>query len=243
MALQDDPEAMQRINTQTRRVEDAALTEGAALPEPCFEGCDVYSHKAPAASFEALRALITGCLLAELPTVKSSPSLRWYDARARAAALRVAHWLRVPRASCHALELELMGDAPASEAMEVSQSSLHSYHSTRMKWLKVGAAAVGGGVLTAVTAGLAAPAIVAGVGTLVGLTGSAGAQPPTNRYVAVSTYLWRAVSVPVFTPADICVAMWCMDTTTDHQYYGNRTVTSVPRFRAIVHGSCGWSGV
>jgi Protein of unknown function (DUF726) len=174
MALQDDPEAMQRINTQTRVVEDAALTEGAALPEPCFEGCDVYTHKAPAASFEALRALITGCLLAEFPAQKSPPGVHWYDARARVTACRVAHWLRIPRASFYALELELMGDASPAEALEISQANLHSYHSKRMKWLKVGVAAVGGGVLTAVTAGLAAPAIVAGVGTLVGLSGSAG---------------------------------------------------------------------
>lgn len=174
MALQDDPEAMQRINTQTRRVEDAALTEGAALPEPLFEGCDVYAHKASPFSFAALRVLVTGCLLKELPTPKVSPSLHWYDARSRVIMLRVAHWLRVPRASFHALELEVMGDVTPTEALEVSQASLHSYHSKRMKWLKVGAAAVGGGVLTAVTAGLAAPAIVAGVGTLVGLTGSAG---------------------------------------------------------------------
>lgn len=204
MALQDDPEAMQRINTETRIVEDAALTEGAALPEPCFEGCDVYTYKAPAVSFEALRALITGCLLTEFPTPKSSPTLRWYDARARVTALRVAHWLRVPRASFHALELELMGDASPAEAMAVSQASLHSYHSTRMKWLKVGAAAVGGGVLTAVTAGLAAPAIVAGVGTLVGLTGSAGVHtPPTCKITYNNDEHWLLICIAICCEAAI----------------------------------------
>jgi hypothetical protein len=164
---------MRRINTETRQVEDPPLTEGAALPEPCFEGAEVYTHKAASTSFQAVRAIVSGTLLRAKPDAELPMGVHWYDARARVAAMRVALWLRVPRASFQALELELLRDGPA-DAQQVPDADLRSYHSSRTKWLKVGAAAVGGGILTAATAGLAAPAIVAGVGALVGLTGSAG---------------------------------------------------------------------
>eukprot|EP00892_Ulva_mutabilis_P001645 jgi/Ulvmu1/11481/UM077_0025.1 len=174
-ALQDDPEAMQRINAETRVVEDANLTEGTVLCEPSFQASDVYTHKAAAASFQGVREIIAAAI-PTAPFTKDTPiSTRWYDSRARVAALRVAHWLRVPMPSFEALELELLGDQVDSQEQQGTKDRLKAFRSDRSKWLKVGAAAVGGGVLTAVTAGLAAPAIVAGVGTLVGLTGSAGA--------------------------------------------------------------------
>lgn len=174
-ALQDDPDAMQRINAETRVVEDANMTEGAVLPEPAFQSSDVYTHKAAALSFQGVRAIVSASILAEAPVAETPLSTRWYDSRSRVAALRVAHWLRVPMPSFEALELEILGDQVAEQEQPGTKDKLRSFRSDKSKWLKVGAAAVGGGVLTAVTAGLAAPAIVAGVGTLVGLTGSAGA--------------------------------------------------------------------
>ena len=178
-ALQDDPEAMQRINAETRVVEDASMTEGAVLPEPSFQSSDVYSHKAAAPSFQGVRAIISAAILSEALTPETPITTRWYDSRSRVAALRVAHWLRVPMPSFEALELEILGDLVADSEQPGAKDRLRSFRSDRSKWLKVGAAAVGGGVLTAVTAGLAAPAIVAGVGTLVGFTGSAGALNPS----------------------------------------------------------------
>lgn len=174
-ALQDDPDAMQRIQVETRVVEDANMTEGAVLPEPSFQSSDVYTHKAAALSFQSIRAIVAASVLAEAPIAETPVSTRWYDSRSRVAALRVAHWLRVPMPSFEALELQILGDQVAEQGQPSTKDKLRSFRSDKSKWLKVGAAAVGGGVLTAVTAGLAAPAIVAGVGTLVGLTGSAGA--------------------------------------------------------------------
>lgn len=99
--------------------------------------------------------------------------------------------LRVPKSAFELLELEALGDlqstSPAdvasvgnssSEAVSIQRvAEMHDTHSDRSKWLKVGAAAAAGGVVTFLTAGLAAPAIVAGVGSLVGITSaSAGAK-------------------------------------------------------------------
>lgn len=200
-ALQDDPEAMQRINVETRVVEDANLSEGAVLPEPSFQASDVYTHKAAAASFQGVREIISAAIPTTPLTADTPASTRWYDSRARVAALRVAHWLRVPMPSFQALELELLGDNVDDQQQTGTKDRLSSFRSDRSKWLKVGAAAVGGGVLTAVTAGLAAPAIVAGVGALVGLTGSAGAfhPAPCSPVLAVqqsSACLHRPASRP-----------------------------------------------
>ena len=88
------------------------------------------------------------------------------------------------------LEVEALGDLqgcnfadvapPGSNAWDAVSAQkvadMHDAQSDRGKWLKVGAAAAAGGVATLLTAGLAAPAIVAGMGSLVGVTSaSAGA--------------------------------------------------------------------
>jgi Protein of unknown function (DUF726) len=207
MSLQDSPDALERITAQNRTLHEAHLTEGAVLCEPFFQHSAVYSHAANSKCFEAVQAALAGCLCPqEAPSEATGsaadavaqpgapcdgaavpeltpPQLRWYDARARVACLRLAHWLRVPLATFTALEATFFHGAAAGGAPEAttpepaSRAQLHAYHSSSAQWLKVGAAAVGGGVLTALTAGLAAPAIVAGIGTVVGMTGSAGAQP------------------------------------------------------------------
>ena len=199
MSLQDDPEAVARITAQNRGIDEAHLTEGAVLCEPFFQPAAVYTHTTNPQCFEALQAALAGSLRpdavaapqktpnkAGASSPRSTPraaqqpdkplSLRWYDARARVACLRLAHWLRVPLATVTALEAALFATAAnVATGAPTSDAQLHSYHDRSGQWLKVGAAAIGGGVLTAVTAGLAAPAIVAGIGTMVGMTGSAGA--------------------------------------------------------------------
>lgn len=111
--------------------------------------------------------------------------------------------LRVPRPAFELLELEALGDlcgstspedlasvgAPASEAVTAQRvAAMHDTQSDRSKWLKVGAAAAAGGVATLLTAGLAAPAIVAGVGSLVGIT-SASAGALCIRYGCYRNHL------------------------------------------------------
>ena len=63
-------------------------------------------------------------------------------------------------------------DAPGNGA----KPNWRSYYSNSSQWMKVGAAAVGGATLMVITAGLAAPAIVAGIGTAVGMAGGVGTQ-------------------------------------------------------------------
>lgn len=74
-------------------MEDHQLTEGIALPGLCFNGLEEYKHQPTPASVLALQAIISGSLLEdELLTEDSSVELRWYDARARAAAVRMSIW-------------------------------------------------------------------------------------------------------------------------------------------------------
>ncbi|MEO2192931.1 MAG: DUF726 domain-containing protein, partial [bacterium] len=100
------------------------------------------------------------------------PCVRWYDARARVALKLVCRWLHVDECRLNTLEVLLGNDrAPATSRPGRSQAV-----SDRHRYWKVGAAAVGGGALFAVTGGLAAPAIAAGVGSILGIVpGAAGA--------------------------------------------------------------------
>lgn len=181
MHLQTDPDALQRVEAQNRSVHAASLSEGAILCEPAFGVLPVYSHKASPQSVAVVQAVVTGAVRDGMPQSREANAPRWYDARARVAALRLAHWLRVPAATFTALEVAALSAAAVGAAAPATREQLHKYHAPSTQWLKVGAAAVGGGVLTAVTAGLAAPAIVAGVGTMVGMAGSAGAAPCAAR--------------------------------------------------------------
>jgi hypothetical protein len=174
MSLQNDPDALKRTAEQTRTVESAHVTEGAILCEPFFRICNTYGHIASPNAFLALQSVLTGCILMHMPIGSEENAPRWYDARSRVACMRLAHWLCVPMATFAALEASLFHTIEPSLAADASKEQLHSYHSFTSAWLKVGAAAVGGGVLMAVTAGLAAPAIVAGLGNIAGMTGGTG---------------------------------------------------------------------
>lgn len=99
------------------------------------------------------------------------PCVRWYDARARAALQTVCKWLHVDTRKLVTLEVLLGSDrAPATARPGRSKVVSDEY-----RYWKVGAAAVGGGALFAVTGGLAAPAIAAGVGSILGIVPGAGA--------------------------------------------------------------------
>lgn len=99
------------------------------------------------------------------------PCVRWYDARARVALGLVSMWLQVPLRKLATLEVLLGSDkAPTTVRLRELNSA-----SDRYRYLKVGLAALGGGALFAVTGGLAAPAIAAGVGSLLGIVPGAGA--------------------------------------------------------------------
>jgi hypothetical protein len=174
MAIQSDPQAMQRLADESRAVTATRLTEGAILSEPAFTILPAYTHRATPKSVAAVQMVVSGCMRPQIPEDTGAGAPRWYDSRGRVAALRLAHWLRVPMQTFAAFEVASMSSAATSHAQPATTEQLHSYHAHGTTWLKIGAAALGGGVLTALTAGLAAPAIVAGLGTMVGMAGGAG---------------------------------------------------------------------
>jgi hypothetical protein len=100
------------------------------------------------------------------------PCVRWYDARARVALKLVCRWLYIDESRLCTLEVLLGNDrAPATSRPGRSEGVSDKY-----RYWKVGAAAIGGGALFAVTGGIAAPAIAAGVGSILGIVpGAAGA--------------------------------------------------------------------
>lgn len=97
-----------------------------------------------------------------------------YDARSRAALFELAGWLGVSPRLMALWEAEI--GAALFDALE-SEAVLRKHQAKRNNWHrgKVAAAAVGGGVLLAVTGGLAAPAIAGGITAVGGMATTAGA--------------------------------------------------------------------
>lgn len=80
----------------------------------------------------------------------TSDALLRYDARCRVALKRVAHWLRIPWRTHAALEISL-----ASLLLGLREDgSLKPSSKSISRWVKVGAAAVGGGAAIALTGSL-----------------------------------------------------------------------------------------
>ena len=103
-----------------------------------------------------------------------SPCLRWYDARARVALKTLCGWLQVPLRKLITLEV-LLGSDKTADKMLAKRGDVENAVADHTRYLKVGLAALGGGALFAVTGGLAAPAIAAGVGSILGIVPGAGA--------------------------------------------------------------------
>jgi hypothetical protein len=118
--------------------------------------------------------------------------VRWYDARARIAVKRVAHWLRVPWPKVCAFEhMWVMAALQLDPSLATSS---HRPRHTTLTYFKVGAAAIGGGALLALTGGLAAPAIAAGLGAAVTLVHGGAAAA-----AAVSGFAGSAVGTAAMT--------------------------------------------
>ena len=164
-----------------RQVSPIAL---AALWEllQCCIGASVAAVEAAKAAVDAETEDRRGMMSPSSPKVLQRqgppPIVRWYDARARVALGLVSMWLQVPPRKLATLEVLLGSDkAPVTvlqrstgEGKEKSSAGVDRY-----RYLKVGLAAFGGGALFAVTGGLAAPAIAAGVGSILGVVPGAGA--------------------------------------------------------------------
>lgn len=92
-----------------------------------------------------------------------------YDARHRVALRLLATWLDIKWTKMEAIELMVACSAMAVAKEEASKEETKSPKSKWAKWKRggiIGAAAITGGTLLAITGGLAAPAIAAGFGAL-----------------------------------------------------------------------------
>ncbi|KAK7252945.1 hypothetical protein RIF29_37261 [Crotalaria pallida] len=101
---------------------------------------------------------------------KSTRKRRGYDARHRVALRLLATWLDIKWAKMEAIETIVASSAMAFiKEQESNKEETQSKESSWDKWKRggiIGAAAVTGGALMAITGGLAAPAIAAGLGAL-----------------------------------------------------------------------------
>lgn len=131
-----------------------------------------------------LYELLSACL-ADTPEddKKSTRRRKGYDARHRVALRLLATWLDVKWIKMEAIETMVACSAMALKE-EVSKEETRSPESSWAKWKRggiIGAAALTGGTLMAITGGLAAPAIAAGfsalaptLGTIIPVIGASG---------------------------------------------------------------------
>lgn len=117
-----------------------------------------------------LYQLLSACV-ADTPqdSRKGSRNRKGYDARHRVALRLLATWLDVKWLQMEAMEIMVACSAMAAAKEEVQSEESESKKSKWAKWKRggiIGAAALTGGTLLAITGGLAAPAIAAGFGAL-----------------------------------------------------------------------------
>lgn len=142
-----------------------------------------------------LFALLSACV-ADKPVSqeeedrKSSRFRKGYDARHRVALRLLATWLDVKWIKMEAIEVMVACSAMAA-AKEQEQSGENA--SPKSKWEKwkrggiIGAAALTGGALLAITGGLAAPAIAAGFGALAPTLGTLVPVIGASGFAAMAT--------------------------------------------------------
>ncbi|XP_072989196.1 uncharacterized protein [Typha latifolia] len=132
-----------------------------------------------------LYELLSSCV-ADTPqdNKKASRFRKGYDARHRVALRLLATWLDVKWIKMEAIEIIVACTAMAAAKVEEQSKENESVESKWSRWKRggiIGAAALTGGTLLAITGGLAAPAIAAGfsalaptLGTLIPVIGASG---------------------------------------------------------------------
>ncbi|CAL9119797.1 unnamed protein product [Musa acuminata var. zebrina] len=128
--------------------------------------------------------LLSACLADTPQDKKSPPERKGYDARHRVALRLLAKWICVEWIKMEAMEIIIACSAIASLKEEVQSEEGESAESRWSRWKRggiIGAAALTGGTVLAISGGLAAPAIAAGfsalaptLGTLVPVIGASG---------------------------------------------------------------------
>lgn len=116
-----------------------------------------------------LYELLSASLANAADDKKKSKQRKGYDARHRVALRLLATWLDIKWVKVEAMETMIACSAMAIVEEQSKKEEAKSEESSWAKWKRggiIGAAAVTGGALMAITGGLAAPAIAAGFGAL-----------------------------------------------------------------------------
>ncbi|XP_042042246.1 transmembrane and coiled-coil domain-containing protein 4-like isoform X1 [Salvia splendens] len=138
-----------------------------------------------------LYELLSACL-ADLPedNEKSAKRRKGYDSRHRVALRLLATWFDVKWIKMEAIEIMVACTAMAILKQEESKEEGNSTGTSWEKWKRggiIGAAALTGGTLMAITGGLAAPAIAAGFGALAPTLGTIIPVIGAGGFAAVAT--------------------------------------------------------
>lgn len=140
-----------------------------------------------------LYVLFSACLAdARDDKTKCSRRRKGYDARHRVTLRLLATWLDIKWSKMEAIETMVAASAIALATAEESKGG-EEQKSSQNKWAKwkrggiIGAAAVTGGALMAITGGLAAPAIAAGLGALAPTLGTLMPVIGVSGFAAAAT--------------------------------------------------------
>ncbi|KAJ4914384.1 hypothetical protein Rs2_09005 [Raphanus sativus] len=149
------------------------IRDGSHVPEvveddKSVEEVTLLSHQR---KINVLYELLSACLSDKYQEVKKCTRRRkGYDARHRVALRLLATWFNIEWIKVEAIETMVACSAMAlQKSGELKNEDAASSSSTWAKWKRggiIGAAAITGGTLMAITGGLAAPAIAAGFGAL-----------------------------------------------------------------------------
>ncbi|XP_015583614.1 transmembrane and coiled-coil domain-containing protein 4 isoform X3 [Ricinus communis] len=156
-------------SVETLKERDGVLVGVSGVDEKPIEEEKMLSYPRKIA---VLYEILSGCLAdkREDNNKKYTRRRKGYDARHRVALRLLATWLDIKWIQMEAIETIIACSAMAVAKEEESKEE--ASHSTKSKWAKwkrggiIGAAAITGGTLLAITGGLAAPAIAAGFGAL-----------------------------------------------------------------------------
>ncbi|EXC35400.1 hypothetical protein L484_026725 [Morus notabilis] len=149
-------------------IEDAVDGSSSNVDENPIEEVMMLSYQR---KVTALYVLLSACLAdTHADNKKCTRKRKGYDARHRVALRLLATWLDVKWIKVEAIETMVACSAMAlAKTEELNEEQPQSSDSKWAKWKRggiIGAAALTGGTLMAITGGLAAPAIAAGLGAL-----------------------------------------------------------------------------
>ncbi|KAH9662897.1 transmembrane/coiled-coil protein (DUF726) [Citrus sinensis] len=178
-----DRKTQQETDSNLAGTEDSPHESGSKFDERPIEEEAVLSYQR---KVTVLYELLSACL-ADIPQhdKKCTRQRTGYDSRHRVALRLLATWLDIKWIKMEAVEMMVASSAMAVRKAEASKEEEAT--SSESKWAKwkrggiIGAAALTGGTLMAITGGLAAPAIAAGfsalaptLGTLIPVIGASG---------------------------------------------------------------------